>query len=256
MLTLVGLGLWDEKDLSLRGVEEVLKADEVYIELYTSRWYGNIENLKRLLKKEIKVLERSDIEEKYEKILEKAKEKCIALLVPGDPLIATTHSSLILEAKKRGIEVKVVHASSVYSAVAETGLHIYKFGASATVPFPERTQEVLPISTYEVIRENKKRGLHTLLFLDLIAEENKFMNPNEAMKILLKTEETMKEEIFTENTHVVVFCRAGSENSSIFYGKVKDLVKIDFGEPPYVLIVPGKLHFTEKEYLKLLKVEE
>ena len=34
------------------------------------------------------------------------------------------------------------------------------------------------------------------------------------------------------------------------FEKVKDLLEKDFGNPPYVIIVPGKLHFTEKEYLE------
>lgn len=36
MLYLIGLGLWDEKDISLRGLEAVRKCDHVYLEAYTS----------------------------------------------------------------------------------------------------------------------------------------------------------------------------------------------------------------------------
>jgi diphthine synthase len=76
------------------------------------------------------------------------------------------------------------------------------------------------------------------------------MTPNEGMEILLKTEETMKKGIFTKNTGIVIFARAGSSDPLIIYGKVKDLLERDFGDPPFVIIVPGKLHFTEKEYLE------
>ena len=51
MLTLIGLGLYDEKDLTLRGIEQAKKADKAYIELYTSKWHGNIKNLEKLIGK-------------------------------------------------------------------------------------------------------------------------------------------------------------------------------------------------------------
>ncbi len=45
MLTLIGLGLFDEKDLTLKGLEEAKNADKLYVELYTSYWHGNLKNL-------------------------------------------------------------------------------------------------------------------------------------------------------------------------------------------------------------------
>lgn len=256
MLILIGLGLWDERDLTIRGFETARKADKVYIETYTSKWSGSVKNLEKILEKEIIQLKRKDLEEKANKLIEEAKNSMIAILVSGDPLIATTHSSLLTEARKKGIETKVIHNASIYSAIAETGLHIYKFGASATIPFPERTSEIVPFTTYETLKNNKRKGLHTLLLLDLIVEKKKIMTLNEAMKIMLKTEEAMKKRVFTEDTFIVIFGRAGSENPLIAYGKVKDLINKDFGNPPFVIIVPGKLHFTEKEYLESFRVKK
>jgi len=253
MLTFVGLGLWNEEDLTLKGIERAKKADIVYIELYTSHWHGNLKNLEKIMNKKIEILKREDLEEKSSKILEEAKKKKIVIFVPGDPLVATTHMSFILDAIKNELEVEVIHNASIYSAIAETGLHIYKFGASATIPFPEKTSEVLPLSTYETLRENNKLGLHTLLFLDVAANE-KYMTPNQAIKTMLKLEEVMKQDIFTNNTKIIVFGRAGSDEPLILYGKVKNLLGKEFGEPPFVIIVPGKLHFSEKEFLEYYKV--
>jgi diphthine synthase len=250
MLSLIGLGLWDEKDLTLRGIERAKNADEVYVELYTSKWYGNLKKIEKIIGKKVNVLKRKDLEENSGEIIEEAKDKDLVLFVPGDPLVATTHASLITEAKRRKIKTEIIHNASIYSAIGETGLHVYKFGATATIPFPEKTREVLPVSVYETLVENKRRELHTLLLLDVISEKKKFMTPNEGMKILLKTEETMKKGIFTKNTGIVIFARAGSSDPLIIYGKVKDLLEKDFGDPPFVIIVPGKLHFTEKEYLE------
>lgn len=249
MLALVSLGLFDEKDLTLRGLEEAKKADKVYIELYTSYWHGNIKNLEKLTNKKIEILHRKDLEEESKKILEQAKEKNVVILTQGDSLVQTTHLSLIQEAKKLGIETRVVHNASIISSIGETGLHPQKFGPYVTVPFPEKTKGKLPESVYEIIKMNKSRGLHTLCLLDVVEEENKYMLPQEAIKILLEIEEKRKEDAFTNETELVVFAKVGSEKPLIKYGRVKELVKKDFKELPAVLIIPGILHFTEKEHL-------
>lgn len=249
----IGLGLFDEKDLTLRGMEEAKKADKVFIELYTGKWHGSLKKLEKMIGKQIQVLKRKDLEEESYKLLEQAKTQKIAIFVQGDPLIATTHTSLILEARKLGIKTRIIHNSSIVSAIGETGLHIYRFGPSVTIPFPEKTKGKLPESAYDLIKMNKARGLHTLCLLDVIGEENKFMSPKEAMKTLLEIENKRKEGVFTKETEVVVFARAGSEKPLIVYGKVKNFMDKDFGEPPAVLIVPGILHFTEKEYLEKIQ---
>jgi diphthine synthase len=253
MLTLIGLGLFDEKDLTLKGMEEAKKADKVYIELYTTLWHGNIKNLEKLLGKKIDILKRKDLEENSGKILEDAKNQNISIFIGGDPLVATTHSAILLEAKKQGIKTRIIHNASIISAIAETGLHIYKFGPSVTIPFPEKIKGKLPESIYDVIKMNKTRGLHTLCLLDVDADQDKFMSANEGMKILLELESKRKEDVVDLGTEVVIFARVGSENPMIVYGKVKNLIEKTFGEPPMILILPGILHFTEKEYLSLLK---
>ena len=246
-LKLIGLGLNNEKSLTIEGSESLKKSDKVYLELYTSKWNGKIENLEKMINKKIQTLKRSDLEEDSKKILEEAKAQNISILVLGDPLVATTHATLLLEAKKLGIKTQIIHNTSIYSAVAETGLHLYKFGATITIPFPEKTNDQIPETIFKTINENKHQGLHTLCLLDLISEKNKYMTPKEAMEILLKSEN------ISEEDEIIIFGRAGSDKTLIIYGKIKNLLKKDFGYPPFVLIIPGKLHFTEKEYLELFK---
>jgi len=253
MLVLIGLGLYDEKDLTLKGLEQAKKSDKIFIELYTSRWYGNLENLEKLIGKKIEVLSRKDLEEESKKILGQAKGQNVSILVQGDPLVATTHTALIQDARKLGIKTKVIHNASIVSAIGETGLHLYKFGPTVTIPFPEKTKGNPPESVYETIKMNKARGLHTLCLLDVIAEEKKYMNANEGIEILLDLEDKRKEGVLSEDTEMIVFARAGSENPLIVYGKVECLTKKDFGEPPMILIIPGILHFTEKAFLEKFK---
>lgn len=250
MLTLVGLGLYDEKDLTLHGIEVAKQADKVYIELYTSVWSGK-EELGKIIGRKVEELKREDLEQRAGKIIGEAKTKNVVIFVPGDPMIATTHSILVGEAKKNNIKVGIIHNASIISAIGETGLHIYKFGASATVPFPEKTGGKFPESVYDVIKLNKRAGLHTLLLLDITPEH--CMTSNEAMELLLNIEGQRKEDVFTDDMKIVVFARAGSETPLIVFGKVGELKNKDFGNPPMVLIVPGLLHFFEREFLEQLQ---
>jgi diphthine synthase len=239
MLTLVGLGLHDEKDLSLRGIEAIKRAEKVYIELYTSKWFGDVKRLEEITGKEIKVIGRPDLEENYERILEEAKEKNVVILVQGDPLVQTTHVALVLEAKKKRIDTEIVHNSSIISAIGETGLHTQKFGPYVTIPFPEKTKGLIPELLVETIEENKKRGLHTLCLLD-VAE--RCMSVKEALEILVKAK------ALDESSEIVVCSKLGSKDAVIIYGKVEELREKEF-DSPSVIIIPGSLHFTEKEYL-------
>jgi diphthine synthase len=249
MLTLIGLGLNDEKDLTLKGIDAAKNADKVFIEFYTSFWNGNKENLETIIGKRIYELQRKDLEEDSKKILQEAKISDIAILVQGDPLVATTHETLIIEAKKLKIKTKIIHNASIFSAISETGLHIYKFGPAVTIPFPEKVSSKFPKSVYETISENKRRNLHTLCLLDVVAENKKYMNASEAIEILLNMEKEFGGNVVNENFEAVVFENAGSDESKMTFGKISELIKKKFENYPQVLVLIGNLHFTEREYL-------
>ncbi|AEK73633.1 diphthine synthase [Thermococcus sp. 4557] len=245
----IGLGLYDEKDITLKGLETARKCDLVFAEFYTSLLAGTtLDKVEELIGKPIRRLSREEVELHFERIvLSEAKEKDVAFLTAGDPMVATTHSDLRIRAKELGIESYVIHAPSIYSAIAITGLQIYKFGKSATVAYPEKNW--FPTSHYDVIKENVERGLHTMLFLDIKADQNRYMTANEAMEILLRVEEMKKENVFTPDTLVVILARAGSLNPTLRAGYVRDMVGEDFGRQPHVMVVPGRLHIVEAEYL-------
>jgi diphthine synthase len=249
MLTLIGLGLNDENDVTLKGIEAAKNADKVFGEFYTSFWNGKKENLEKIIGKKISDLERKDLEEDSKKILSEAKNSDIAIFVQGDPLVATTHETFVMEAKKLGIKTKIIHNASIFSAISETGLHIYKFGPTVTIPFAEKVKNKLPKSVYEIISENKKRNLHTLCLLDVISENKKYMNAIEAIEFLLNMEKEFGGNILNVNSEAVVFENAGSDKSKITFGKISELMKKKFDNYPQVLILIGNLHFTEREYL-------
>ena len=119
--------------------------------------------------------------------MKEAKIKDVAFLSAGDPLIATTHSEMLIEAKKAGIKTTVIHSSSILSAAPGiAGLQAYKFGKVTTIPFTE--ENYFPHSPYLAIKANMDSKLHTLVLLDIRAHENRYMTANQGMEYLLQAE--------------------------------------------------------------------
>jgi diphthine synthase len=247
-LVFVGLGLHDEKGISLQGLEEAKTAEKAFIELYTSLLPDfSIERLEALTGKKVHVITRSDLEEENGKLILDAAEKGkTVFLVPGDPFIATTHVTLRIEAEKRGIKTRIIHGASVISAIIGlSGLHNYKFGKTVTIPFSENASE----TPYNVISQNKQLGLHTLCLLDIKTDQKRYLQINQALTQLLEMEQKRKMGTVTPETIAVGIARAGSDAPALKADTVKNLLAFDFGEPPQSLIFPGELHFMEAEAL-------
>jgi len=192
-------------------------------------------------------LNRQGIENQSEKLIQEAKTKQVALLIIGDVFGATTHISLFKEAKENQVDIKIINNASILTAVGITGLELYKFGKTTSIPFNNPELE----TPYQVLKENQTLGLHTLFLLDLKPEENKFMSITQALEILENIEERKKEKLIQKNTLIIGCSRLGSENYLIKKGTLKELKEFDFGKPPHCLIIPGKLHFMEEEVLEL-----
>ena len=244
----VGLGLSDEKGISVGGLEEIKCADSVFMELYTSLMPEfSLQRFEAQCGKHVTVVTRRNLEdENGAAILEAASVGKTVFLVPGDPFIATTHVTLRIDAERRGIKTRIVHGASIISAIVSlSGLHNYKFGKTVTVPFPEN----FSATPYDVIAQNKKTGLHTLCLLDLKPSEGRFLTVNQAIAELCKVEEKKKQGAVAADSPVVGVARAGSSNPTLKADFVKDIAKFDFGPPPYSLIFPGAMHFMEAEAL-------
>ncbi|MDH5807202.1 MAG: diphthine synthase [Candidatus Methanomethylicaceae archaeon] len=247
-LNFIGLGTYDEKGITLYGLEIAKNCDLIFLEYYTSLMpYLNIKNLEELIGKKIKIIDRKFLED-GRIILKEAMEKNIAILTPGDPFVATTHIDLRIRAEKQGINVRIAHAPSIISIIpGEIGLQNYKFGKSATITFPDNYSEV----PYDTLKQNLSLGLHTLFFLDIRIEEGKYMSANDGMAMLLHMENKRKEGIIKPNTLVIGIARAGGPNQLIKGDVIEKLINFDFGPPPHCLVIPGKLHFIEAEALIL-----
>lgn len=241
MLYLVGLGLWDEKDISVKGLDVCKKAHFVYAELYTANWGGDLNRLENMIGQDIKVLHRESLEEGSKEILERAKEKDVVILVPGDPLVATTHISIMMDAIEMGLNYKIVHSSSIYSAISECGLNVYNFGRTATVV--TYSDKYRPVSFYEVIKENRDRGLHTLMLLDVK------MTVQEGLRTLMDIEKEKHLGAITGDDMILIASMIGSRKQVIRYGRIADFEKESFPSPA-IIIIPGNIHFLEQEFVE------
>ncbi|MBW3019027.1 diphthine synthase [Candidatus Woesearchaeota archaeon] len=248
MLYLIGLGLSDAKDISVKGLEAVKKCNEVFLESYTCKLNCEISDLENMYGKKVKAVNRDFVENAAE-LLKKAKNADVALLIIGDPLSATTHWDIMQRAKEQNIAVEVIHNASIFSGIAAAGLQLYKFGKTASIPHTKDGYK--PETAYDLIKENQSIGAHTLCLLDTQPE---FMTVNEAIQILLDIESRRKEKIFTEDTLCVGCARIGAQDQLIKAGKAKDLLNYDFGAPVHCLVIPGKLHFVEEEAIQRLSL--
>jgi diphthine synthase len=252
-LVFIGLGLHDENGLSLRGQAEAKSCDLLLSEFYTNAMPSlDLQKLEELVGKDAHLLSRKDVEESAETmILSHARSKKVGFLVPGDPMVATTHVDLRLRAHKAGIRTRIIHAASVASAAAGiTGLQSYKFGRTVTVPASWRGE--FPESVYNGIRNNLASGSHTLILLEIDVENKTYVSIGMALKQLLALSERRSEKTIGSETLVVGVARLESPDMIVKAATVSEVMQEDFGAPPHVLIFPGKLHFVEAEALHLL----
>jgi len=243
MLYLIGIGLNNEKDITVNGLESVNKCDLVYLENYTSRLSCSVKDLERFYKKSIIVSDRDQIENKAYEIINNAKTKDVAVLIIGDVFGATTHISLMMDAKKEKVKVKIIHNSSILTAIGVTGLELYKFGRITSIPFDNKDVKA-PV---DVFNNNFKNDLHTLFLLDLDLKEDRFMTVNDAAGYLIKNK--------INPAILAVGCAGlGSDNPEIKSARLKQLKTKKFTQFPQCLIIPSKkLHFVEEEALGIWK---
>ena len=246
---MIGLGLGNEKDISIRGKEIVDKCEIVYIENYTSLLSCSLHDLAKYYNKELIVADRNTAEQGDEKIIAEAQDKDVAFLVIGDPFSATTHVQLFKLAKEKGVNVQVIHNASILTAIGIVGLELYKYGKTTSIPFLDDFPKLE--TPYNVIKQNLSMGMHTLCLLDIKVPEQRFMTVNQALGILESIETRIQNGLIKDDLLVVGCARLGRDDFIIKSGKLSDVKRFNFGGEPHSLIIPGKMHFIEEEMLKL-----
>ena len=96
VLHMIGLGLSDEKDISIKGFDAVKASSKVYLEMYTAILMISNERLSEFFQKEIVIADREFVESGCQQMIEEAKNEIVSFLVVGDPFCATTHTDLYL----------------------------------------------------------------------------------------------------------------------------------------------------------------
>ncbi|XP_050528403.1 diphthine methyl ester synthase isoform X2 [Daktulosphaira vitifoliae] len=260
MFFIIGIGLGDVKDITVRGLEIVRSADRVYLESYTSILPENKEQLSLI------EADREMVEQRADEMLDNAQEKDVVLLVVGDPFGATTHSDILLRAQDLNIKTKVIHNASILNAIGCCGLQLYHFGETVSIPF--WTDVWQPSSFLNKINQNKAIGLHTLCLLDIQVKEPtwesitkkkkeyqppRFMEVREACEQLLQIidkDEFEGKNYITKDSICVGAARIGWPDQKIVVSTLADMAKIDLGSPLHSMVIVGELHPLEEQFLK------
>ncbi|KAF6746785.1 diphthine synthase isoform b [Ephemerocybe angulata] len=276
MFYIIGLGLSDEKDITLRGLEAVKGSSRVYLEAYTSILMISQERLEAFYQKPIILADRDMVETQSDEILANADTEDVSLLVVGDPLGATTHTDIVLRARALGIPTRVIHNASIMNAVGACGLQLYNFGQTVSLVFFTETWK--PDSYYDRVKENVKLGMHTLVLLDIkvkeqseenlargrkIYEPPRYMSIPTAVSQMLHTESERNEDVLSpETTLAIALSRVGgdADQQRIVAGTLKELLEQPeeaFGEPLHTIVIVGKrVHHMEIEYAEEYAVDK
>ena len=249
MLWFIGLGVSGISELSNNTISIIKNAEIVYLESFTSPISEDEKiQLKNISTGKFKIAKRWLVEDGNE-ILDNAKEKETVLISYGDPYIATTHLELKTRAIQDNIETKTIHSSSIISSlIGEAGLHYYKVGKVLTIMDDPKSI----ITPYNTIFDNLLNRIHSVILLEYNEDKSFFLEPQNALSMLLDCEEKQKRKIISSETFGIVASRIGKNDQRIISGNIGNLIKNKFGEPPHSIIIPGKLHFTESDAVKMV----
>ena len=264
VLYFIGLGLGDETDITVKGLEAIKKCSKIYLENYTSILSVGKERLEKFYGKEVTVAYRETVENEMDRILEdiaKNPELDFAFLVVGDVFCATTHSDLYLRAVKLGIKVVSIHNASIMNAIGATGLQVYRFGETVSVPYFQGNWR--PYSFLERIKKNADHDLHTLVLLDIrvrevsnanlakgkqIYDEPHFMRVHEAVQQILEAEDKLKLGAVTKESKCFGVARMGFDDQKIISGTLEQFLTLDMGPPLHSMVICApNIHFMEEE---------
>ncbi|KAL4135280.1 hypothetical protein QTP88_006900 [Uroleucon formosanum] len=271
MFYIIGVGLGDVKDITVRGLEIVRSAKRVYLESYTSILPENKLQLENFYERQLIEADRELVEQGADEILDKANEDNVVLLVVGDPFGATTHADILLRARDLNIDTKVIHNASIMNAIGCCGLQLYHFGETVSIPF--WTDIWKPSSFLKKINQNKSNGLHTLCLLDIQVKEptwesitkkkkeyqpSRFMEVKQACSQLLQIIENNEfdgENYVTRESLCVGAARIGWPDQKIVAGTLAEMVNVDMGSPLHSIVIVGTLHPLEEQFLKQFYIE-
>ncbi|XP_005090107.1 diphthine methyl ester synthase [Aplysia californica] len=274
MFYLIGIGLGDAKDITVKGLEVVKSSKRVYLEAYTSILTVGKEALESFYGREVILADRDMVEQASDELMEGADTEDISFLVVGDPLGATTHTDLILRAVEKNIPYFVIHNASIMNAIGCCGLQLYNYGETVSIVF--WTEDWQPESFYDKILVNRERGMHTLCLLDIkmkeqtienlmkgrpIYEPPRFLSASQAAQQLLdiverRDKDQKTDADLTPSSICVAVARVGASDQKISTATLKEMAALDMGPPLHSMVIPGHMHPLEKQMLRLFAASD
>ena len=275
-LLLIGMGPGRLGAMTVEARNAAKAADFRRYEAYTALWP---ENELKSLENDIGTIEkvmRPEVEAPAE-LLNLAKENLVALLIVGDPLQATTHVDLQLQAIEAGVECTVFHGISITTLVTgSVGLSNYRFGRQTTITYPYGGW--VATSPLEVIAANIYQNQHTLALLDLDPTgagtgQQVPMQPKDAVKSLelmydkLKSTyesievesalDSMKFEAYSlfldknlAEIGVVLCADMGTDDENVTYTTIGELSDVDGGRLNCLIFPANTSEVEEKALLR------
>ena len=118
------------------------------------------------------------------------------------------------------------------------------------------------ITVYDTIYSNIYLGLHTLILteynndrpLNNLKLNNNvpfFLPPKKVFELLLEREKELKLINLSENSFAIIASQIGTANSKLICGMIKSLLNLEIDNGFNSIIIPGDLHFTEIDSLKI-----
>ena len=259
----IGLGLYDEKDITVRGLEVVKSCEKVYLEAYTSVLTVPVERLEAFYGKTVTVCDRDKVESGCDEMIEEARTQNVCMLVVGDVFGATTHTDLATRCINADVPYECIFNASIMNAVGACGLQLYNFGQAVSIVFFTDTWR--PESFYDKLLVNHAHGFHSLCLMDIrikertvenivmnraIYEPPRFMTIRQCIEQLLWIEARRKGGICTPASRAVGCARIGHPDQRIVSGTLAELARVDFGKELHSLVLVGTTHEIDEEMLR------
>lgn len=229
------------------------EADSVLVDTYTmpgSEWI--LEALGNIAPGRTVEASRKDLEDNAHLLVDRALHgEKLLIAVPGDPLVATTHRSILWLASKKGVRTLVAPGvSGVCAAKSLSHLDYYKYGRTITIPGPWRN--VKPYSIVEYVYANICAGLHTLALIDLSPAGGQ-LDPCSAVETLCRTLGEMGPPFSVCDKPALLVERAGMPGwRTMLLPRLSDTCRVEDWRAPYSIVIPGVPGRIEIELLEEL----
>ncbi len=247
VLIIVGGGVSPPETITLAGMADLKGCDKILIDIYTTQWDADALERTRAIFPIAVNSDRTMLED-VEGIIRESSASSVGILTCGDPFIATTHQSLRDACIRSGVKVVVHYSSSFLNVLlGELGLHIYKIGFVGTV-MKSPPDALYPI--YAGVKGAYLAGKHSILLMGSDGNGDRSITPNMAIDMLMSLDVPSGERIFTPDLPAIVSSRMGRPTQEIWVDTLSKLSGLKFGEPPYSMVIPARLHFTELDILK------